>query len=67
MFDDDDGRTYAVVRNDEWQYSLWPADRPEPSGWRRVGVTGTKAECVSHIDQVWTDLRPRSLWHRTDA
>ena len=26
-----------------------------------VGKTGTKAECLAHIDVVWTDPRPLSL------
>ena len=26
-----------------------------------VGVTGTKQECLAHIDQRWTDMRPLSL------
>jgi len=66
MFEDDD-RSYAVVRNDEEQYSLWPVDRDLPPGWAAVGVTGTKAECLDHIRVVWTDLRPLSLRDRRTA
>ena len=51
---------YAVVVNDEEQYSIWDADRPPPAGWQAAGFSGTKVECLAHIDQVWTDLRPRS-------
>ena len=25
------------------------------------GVAGTKAECLAHIEEVWTDMRPASL------
>ncbi|MFI6481778.1 MbtH family protein [Nonomuraea sp. NPDC050663] len=59
MFDHD--RDYQVVLNDEGQYSLWPGDRPVPSGWNPDGFTGPKADCLSHIARVWTDLRPASL------
>jgi MbtH protein len=52
---------FAVVRNDEEQYSIWPADRPCPAGWHTTGFTGTREECVAHVDEVWTDMRPRSL------
>lgn len=52
---------YDVVMNEEQQYSIWPADRPIPTGWQRDGFTGTKQECLDHIDQLWTDMRPRSL------
>jgi MbtH protein len=62
MSDDrDDTRTYLVVLNDEEQYSIWLADRDIPAGWRAEGVSGTKGECLAHIDEVWTDMRPMSL------
>jgi len=59
--EDEDDRTYAVVVNDEEQYSIWVDDREPPAGWRRVGVSGGKRECLDHIETVWTDLRPLSL------
>lgn len=52
---------YAVVRNDEEQYSIWPADRELPAGWYATGAGGDRDACLAHIDSVWTDLRPRSL------
>jgi MbtH protein len=58
---DDDTRTYAVVLNDEEQYSTWPEDRQLPAGWRREGTTGSKAECLARIEQLWIDMRPASL------
>lgn len=59
--DETDTRTYLVVLNDEEQYSIWLADREVPAGWRAEGTRGTKDECLAHIDQVWTDMRPLSL------
>lgn len=56
--------TYAVVLNDEEQYSIWWADRPLPAGWRAEGKSGSKQECLDHIDVVWTDMRPLSLRKR---
>ncbi|GLW98855.1 MbtH family NRPS accessory protein [Microtetraspora sp. NBRC 16547] len=50
-----------VVRNDEEQYSIWPADRENPSGWYDAGFSGTKDKCLEHIERVWTDMRPKSL------
>ena len=52
---------YKVVINDEEQYSIWPADRAVPPGWREAGKEGTKAECLAFIDEAWTDMRPLSL------
>jgi MbtH protein len=52
---------YTVVINGEEQYSVWFADRELPPGWTAVGFTGPKSECLAHIDQVWTDMRPASL------
>ncbi|MGK3989853.1 MbtH family NRPS accessory protein [Sorangium sp. So ce136] len=59
--DEQDDIAYRVVVNDEEQYSIWAADRDLPSGWRDAGKTGTRAECLAHIEQVWTDMRPLSL------
>lgn len=53
--------TYMVVLNDEEQYSVWDAERQLPPGWRPVGVQGTRTECLEHIGEVWTDMRPKSL------
>lgn len=52
---------YGVVINQEQQYSIWPADRPPPEGWRTEGTFGSKQKCLDHIDRVWIDMRPRSL------
>jgi len=58
---DTTAQAYDVVHNDEEQYSIWPAGRELPAGWHRSGFGGTKDECLAHIDQVWTDIRPLSL------
>lgn len=56
--------TLKVVVNHEEQYSIWPADRQPPGGWREVGKVGTKEECLAYIKEVWTDMRPLSLRER---
>ena len=53
-------RVYQVVVNHEAQYSVWLADREPPDGWRADGCTGSKDECLAHIAEVWTDMRPLS-------
>jgi uncharacterized protein YbdZ (MbtH family) len=59
--DREDTTIYRVVVNHEEQYSIWPADRENALGWNDVGKTGSKAECLAYIKEVWTDLRPLSL------
>jgi MbtH protein len=59
--DDDDTTVYNVVVNHEEQYSIWPVDRDIPSGWKAVGKSGLKADCLAYIKDVWTDMRPLSL------
>lgn len=61
MFEDSDERVYKVVVNDEEQYSIWPASRDNPPGWRDAGKTGLKSECLAYVEEVWTDMRPLSL------
>lgn len=53
-----------VVINHEEQYSVWPADRQPPRGWRATGRPDTRTACLDHIEEVWTDLRPLSLRRR---
>ncbi|GIM86043.1 MbtH family protein [Salinispora arenicola] len=61
MEESEDPRPYHVVVNDEEQYSIWPDGSEVPAGWRMVGFSGDRASCLAHIDEVWTDLRPRGL------
>ena len=58
---EEDKTIYKVVVNHEEQYSIWPADRENALGWNDAGKTGTKAECLAYIKEVWTDMRPLSL------
>jgi len=60
MFDESDN-TYSVVVNQEEQYSIWPIERELPPGWEKEGFSGTREECLDHIEEVWTDMRPLSL------
>jgi MbtH protein len=57
----DDTRNYKVVINHEEQYSIWFVERENPPGWKDVGKSGTKQECLAYIKEVWTDMRPLSL------
>jgi MbtH protein len=65
--DEDDTIIYAVVVNHEEQYSIWPAHKQLPMGWNSVGRTGTKAECLDHIENAWTDMRPLSVRRAMEA
>lgn len=58
---DEDQTIYTVVINHEEQYSIWPDYKQIPGGWRAVGKSGPKAECLAYIKEVWTDMRPLSL------
>jgi MbtH protein len=53
--------TFLVVVNDEEQYSIWSQTLTMPAGWHATGFSGQKEQCLDHIGQVWTDMRPRSL------
>ena len=59
--DKEDQSTFTVVVNDEGQYSIWPKGKSLPKGWRPGGKTGSRSDCLAHIKEVWTDLRPASL------
>jgi len=57
----EDLTVYEVVVNGEEQYSVWPAHKEPPAGWSRAGKQGLKNQCLAHIEEVWTDMRPLSL------
>ncbi len=57
----EDQTIYVVVMNNEEQYSIWPAYKAIPAGWKGVGKQGPKADCLAYIKEAWTDMRPASL------
>lgn len=57
----DEAEPFDVVINDDEQYSIWWSQRSLPVGWQRVGVRGSKDECLQHIEDTWTDISPRSV------
>ncbi|MEK1943289.1 MAG: MbtH family protein [Pseudomonas sp.] len=65
VFDRDDV-IFQVVINGEEQYSLWPDYKAIPAGWRAVGMSGLKKDCLAYIEQHWTDMRPLSLRQKMD-
>lgn len=62
----EDTTIYKVVINQHEQYSIWPANRENPRGWQNAGKVGPKAECLAHIKEVWTDMRPVTLRQRME-
>jgi MbtH protein len=68
IFDDEDGaRLFKVLINEEDQYSLWPATFDVPRGWWETGKHGTQQECTTYVDEVWTDMRPRTVREAMDG
>ena len=57
----DENETFAVVVNEEEQFSIWPARQGLPLGWRPFGFRGTKQDCLAQIKVLWVDMRPLSL------
>jgi MbtH protein len=64
---EEDDTLYHVVVNHEEQYSIWPEYKAVPAGWRAVGKTGRKPECLDYIKERWTDMRPLSLRRQMEA
>lgn len=63
---DEDQHTYIVLKNDEEQYSLWREEIEVPAGWTGTGFRGSRQECMDHVDEAWTDLRPKSAREAID-
>jgi len=64
---EDDKSEYVVLVNEEEQYSLWPASKEIPRGWSATGTRGSRQVCLDWIEQVWTDMRPKSLRDAMDG
>ena len=62
----EDTTIYKVVVNHEEQYSIWPAYKENPPGWRDLGKSGPREECLAYIKRAWTDMRPLSLRQKMD-
>jgi MbtH protein len=56
-----DDQRYIVVMNHEEQYSIWPSGKAIPLGWTSIKFEGAKEDCLQHIEQVWTNMLPRSV------
>lgn len=52
---------YFVVKNTEDQYSVWLQGCSLPAGWATVGEPASKQQCLQRIEQLWTDMVPRSV------
>lgn len=59
-FEDPAGEYLALV-NQEGQYSLWPGSIEVPAGWSVSYGPADREACLSHIEALWQDMRPRSL------
>lgn len=55
-----DEEVFYVLINDEEQYSLWPVSIDIPKGWIK-NFSGRKDECLQHINEIWIDMRPKSI------
>ncbi|MFJ1747311.1 MbtH family protein [Streptomyces sp. NPDC088116] len=65
-FEDADA-TYLVLVNDEGQHSLWPVFAEIPAGWTTAHGPDARQACLDHIEENWTDMRPKSLVDAMDA
>lgn len=49
---------HKIVVNEERQYSIWPEERQNAIGWKDIGFSGSKEECLNHLNAIWTNLGP---------
>jgi MbtH protein len=65
-FDDNDS-AYLALRNEEGQYSLWPASIEVPIGWQIAYSGEHRQDALAYIEEHWTDMRPKSLVAQMEA
>jgi len=49
---------WLVLVNEAGLFSVCEAHAEIPAGWRALGPSGTREECVRFIDENMTDMRP---------
>lgn len=59
-FEDPDS-LYRVIMNGEGLHSLWSAVMAVPDGWVIAHEVDSRSACIEHIEENWTDMRPKSL------
>jgi uncharacterized protein YbdZ (MbtH family) len=47
------------VKNQEGQYAIWSVELDVPAGWETQAPQASKEDCVQHIRENWTDMRPK--------
>jgi MbtH protein len=50
-----------VIANCEDELALWPAARAIPAGWRPLRERASRERCLSFLQQLETERRPRVL------
>ncbi|MFG3497210.1 MbtH family protein [Streptomyces sp. NPDC047928] len=58
---ENDESSYLVLVNQEGQHSLWPAFADVPPGWETAFGPRPRQECLTFVENSWTDMRPKSL------
>jgi len=47
---------HRIMKCGNHQYSIWPVAKEIPFGWENVGFQGTHAECLTRVEELWTDM-----------
>jgi MbtH protein len=55
---------FAIVANDDGQFSVWPTHRRLPLGWSYIGPTGTRAEMHAWIREQFVETVPATYISR---
>jgi MbtH protein len=45
---------YKVLMSRDARFSIWPATRQTPAGWRDTGMAGSQSECLAYAKSIWT-------------
>ena len=52
---------YQVIANCEDELAAWPASGPPLSGWRAIGVIGTRDDCLDCIRRIDNERNAATL------
>jgi len=46
------------LKNQQGEFSLWPAQHQVPSGWDVQHGPDTRASCIAYVEKHWVTINP---------
>jgi len=55
---DNESLSFQVLKNQQGEFSLWPAQHQVPSGWDIQHGPDTRTSCIAYVEKHWLAINP---------